>query len=88
MRGLFLCFALAVILKVFFVFDGSVTTVSYGSKLVDIGDHVAVERVALFVVPVFRHLIAPGQYSTVVAGSARGSEDSTPGSILVDNTSR
>jgi exopolysaccharide production protein ExoQ len=37
MRGLFLCFAFALILNVFFVLDGSVTIASYGSKLVDIG---------------------------------------------------
>ena len=37
MRGLFLCFALALMLNVFFVLAGNSTIVSYGSKLVDIG---------------------------------------------------
>ena len=37
MRGLFLCFACALILNVFFILGGSVTIVRYGSKLVDIG---------------------------------------------------
>ena len=37
MRGLFLCFAFALILNVFFVLGGSPTIVMYGSKLVNIG---------------------------------------------------
>jgi O-antigen ligase len=37
MRGLFLCFAFALILNVFFVLAGSVTVVRYGSSLVNIG---------------------------------------------------
>jgi exopolysaccharide production protein ExoQ len=37
MRGLFLCFAFALILNVFFVLDGSVTIVPDRSMLVDIG---------------------------------------------------
>ena len=37
LRGLFLCFAFALILNTLFVLEGSVTIVSYGSKLVDIG---------------------------------------------------
>jgi exopolysaccharide production protein ExoQ len=37
MRGLYLCFAFALIVNVFFVLDGSMTIVTYGSKLVDIG---------------------------------------------------
>jgi len=38
MRGLFLCFAFALILNLLFVLDGSATIVSYGSRgLVDIG---------------------------------------------------
>jgi O-antigen ligase len=38
LRGLFLCFAFALILNVFFVLEDSVTIVSYGSRgLVDIG---------------------------------------------------
>jgi exopolysaccharide production protein ExoQ len=36
-RGLFLCFAFSSILNVFFVLYGSVTIVSYSSRLVDIG---------------------------------------------------
>jgi exopolysaccharide production protein ExoQ len=36
-RGLFLCFAFSLILNAFFVLGGSVTIVSYGSRLVDIG---------------------------------------------------
>ncbi len=38
MRGLFLCFAFASILNVFFVLHGSSETALYGAKLVDIGD--------------------------------------------------
>ena len=38
MRGLFLCFAFASILNVFFVLHGSSEIVLYGAKLVDIGD--------------------------------------------------
>ena len=37
MRGVFLCFACALILNVFFILSGSVTIARYGSKLVDIG---------------------------------------------------
>jgi exopolysaccharide production protein ExoQ len=37
LRGLFLCFAFAVILNTLFVFQGSVTIANYGPKLVDIG---------------------------------------------------
>jgi O-antigen ligase len=37
LRGLFLCFAFALTLNVLFVLEGSVTIVSYGSKLVNIG---------------------------------------------------
>jgi exopolysaccharide production protein ExoQ len=37
LRGLFLCFAFALILNTLFVLEGSVTIVSYGSKLVDLG---------------------------------------------------
>ena len=37
MRGLFLCFAFALILNSFFVLGGSVTITKYGSKLVNIG---------------------------------------------------
>ncbi len=37
MRGVFLCFAFAMVLNVIFVFGGSVTIASYNSKLVDIG---------------------------------------------------
>ncbi len=37
MRGLFLCFAFALILNIFFVLARHPTIVSYGSKLVDIG---------------------------------------------------
>jgi O-antigen ligase len=37
MRGMFLCFACALILNVFFILSGSVTIARYGSKLVDIG---------------------------------------------------
>jgi O-antigen ligase len=37
MRGLFLCFAFALILNIFFVLGGSVTVVRYGSMLVNIG---------------------------------------------------
>ena len=37
MRGLFLCFAVALVLNAIFVIEGSVTIVSYGVKLVDIG---------------------------------------------------
>src|SRR5271166_701048 len=37
MRGLFLCFAFALILNLAFVFGGSVTVVRYGSMLVNIG---------------------------------------------------
>jgi exopolysaccharide production protein ExoQ len=37
MRALFLCFAFALILNLYFVFQGSSTIVMYGSKLVNIG---------------------------------------------------
>src|SRR6516164_6716823 len=37
LRGLFLCFAFALILNTLFVLEGSVTIASYRSKLVDIG---------------------------------------------------
>jgi exopolysaccharide production protein ExoQ len=37
MRGLFLCFAFALILNTFFVLGGAVTVVRYGSSLVNIG---------------------------------------------------
>ena len=37
LRGLFLCFAFALIVNTLFVLEGSVTIASYGSKLVDIG---------------------------------------------------
>ncbi len=37
MHGLFLCFAFASILNLFFVIDGSVTMARYGTMLVDIG---------------------------------------------------
>lgn len=37
LRGLFLCFAFALILNTLFVLAGSVTIANYGSKLVDIG---------------------------------------------------
>lgn len=37
LRGLFLCFAFALILNTLFVLEGSVTIASYGSKFVDIG---------------------------------------------------
>src|SRR5205823_19507 len=37
MRGLFLCFAFASVLNVFFVLGGSVSIVKYGSNLVNIG---------------------------------------------------
>jgi O-antigen ligase len=37
LRAVFLCFALALILNVFFVLRGSVTIASYGSMLVDLG---------------------------------------------------
>jgi exopolysaccharide production protein ExoQ len=37
MRGLFLCFAIALVLNLFFVLGGSATVVRYGSSLVNIG---------------------------------------------------
>jgi hypothetical protein len=37
MRGLFLCFAFASILNVFFVLGGSATIATYGSRVVNIG---------------------------------------------------